>query len=417
MATAVRGEWRELWALPGYRRVMWSRIISNIGNGITPIALAFGVLDIKGANGKSLSLVTGAHSVAVIIFMLAGGVVADRFGRLRVVGLSDIVGSLIAGSSAVLLITGYATVPLLAVNGFVMGFLNAVWLPAYRGIIPQLVPAHLLKSANALNGVFANVFMVTGAATAGVIVSVVGAGWGVLVDAVSFFVAGILVFSLRRFDSNDVAPEDRESPFAQMRGGWREFSSRGWLVGGALASALYHFAFEGFIAVAGPVQAKQRWGGPRAWGLSMAGWGVGGLLGVIGTTRLHPRHPLRAGWMFLVANSLWMFSVAAVLPVPVVFLGAVLGGATGDFNFFTALTTMQLNVPDESLARVGSYTELGMVLFMPLGLAVAGPMVDAFGPTFVCTAAGIFAFFACMVPLMFPSLRNMEAPPLPVRAG
>lgn len=409
MAAAVRGEWKELWALPGYRRVMWSRIVSNLGNGITPIALAFGVLDIKGANGKSLSLVTGAHSVAVIIFMLIGGVVADRFGRLRVVGLSDIAGSTVAAASAVLLISGHATVPLLAFNGFVMGFLNAVWLPAYRGIIPQLVPSHLLKSANALNGVFANTFMVMGAASAGVIVSVVGAGWGVLLDAASFFVAGVLVFSLRRFDTHGAAPGDRESPFAQMRGGWREFSSRGWLVGGALGAALYHFAFEGFIAVAGPIQAKQRLGGPRAWGLSMAGWGIGGLLGVIGTTRFHPRHPLRAGWVVLVANSLWMFAVAAALPVPFLVLGAILGGATGDFNFFTALTTMQLNVPEEALARVGSYTELGMVLFMPLGLAVAGPLVDSFGPTTVCVAAGVFAFFACMVPLSFPSLRNMRA--------
>ena len=153
------------------------------------------VLDIDGANGKSLSLVTGAHSVAVIIFMLLGGVIADRYGRLRVVGFSDIIGSTVAGFSAVLLITGHATVPLLAFNGFVMGFLNAVWLPAYRGIIPQLVPHHLLRSANALNGVFANIFMILGSAIAGVIVSVVGAGWGVLIDAATFFVAGLLVFS------------------------------------------------------------------------------------------------------------------------------------------------------------------------------------------------------------------------------
>ncbi len=408
MAAGVRGEWRELWAIRGYRRVMWSRIVSNLGNGITPIALAFGVLDIDGANGKSLSLVTGAHSVAVIIFMLLGGVIADRYGRLRVVGFSDIIGSTVAGFSAVLLITGHATVPLLAFNGFVMGFLNAVWLPAYRGIIPQLVPHHLLRSANALNGVFANIFMILGSAIAGVIVSVVGAGWGVLIDAATFFVAGLLVFSLRRFDTPGAAPEDRESPFAQLRGGWKEFSSRSWLVGGALGSALYHFGFEGFLAVAGPVQAKQNLGGPRVWGLSMAGWGLGGLLGVIATTRLHPRRPLRAGWMFLTLNAFWMFAVATSLPVPFIFLGAVLGGASGDFNFFTAMTTMQMRVPEEALSRVGSYSELGMVLFMPLGLAVAGPMVDAFGPETVCTAAGVFTLFACMVPLAFRALRTLE---------
>ena len=412
MAPAVRGEWKELWAIREYRRVMVSRIVSNIGNGITPVALAFGVLEIEGANGKSLSLVTGAQSVAVILFMILGGVIADRFGRLLVVGLSDIMGSLIVASSAIFLITGNATVPFLAVNAFILGFLNSVWLPAYRGIIPQLVPTHLLQSANALNGVFANVFMVVGSASAGVIVTVIGAGWGVLVDAVSFFIAGVLVFSLREHDtvnSSDTAAAERESMLAQLRGGWREFSSRSWLVGGAIGAALYHFSFEGFIAVAGPVHAKESLGGAKAWGLSMAGWGIGGLLGVLLTARLRPRHPLRAGWSFLALNSLWMLAVAASLPIPFVMIGAILGGASGDFNFFTAMTTMQLRVPEESLSRVGSYTELGMVLFMPLGLAVAGPMVDAFGSGAVCIAAAVFTVFACAVPLSFRSLRMLEA--------
>ena len=409
MDAAVRGQWAELWALPGYRRVMWSRIVSNLGNGITPVALAFGVLEMDGANGKSLSIVTGAQSVSIVLFMVLGGVIADRFGRLRVVGLSDIIGSTVVAASAVLLVTGRATVPLLAFNGFVLGFLNAVWLPAYRGIIPQLVPVHLLPSANALNGVFANVFMVLGSASAGVIVTLVGAGWGVMVDAATFFVAGLLVFSLRRHDTHTVATGDRESALAQLRGGWREFSSRGWLVGGAVGAGLHHFGLEGFIGVAGPVQAKEQLGGAGTWGLAMAGWGIGGLVGVLATARLRPRRPLLAGWSVMALNALWMFAAAAGLPAFVVMLGAVAAGAAGDFNFFTAMTTMQTRVPAEALSRVGSYTELGMVLFTPLGLAAAGPLVDAFGAGAVCTAAGVFTLVAVAVPLSFRSLRTLEA--------
>lgn len=407
MTADTRGQMRDVWAIPQFRRVMYSRLVSNIGNGITPVALSFAVLEIEGANGTSLSIVNGALMLSLALFMVAGGVIADRWGRCRVVGLSDILGSIVVGSSALLIITGHASVAFLAANAFVLGALNAVWLPAYRGVVPQLVPPHLLQTANSVNGIFANVFLVVGSAAAGIVVTAFGAGWGVMVDAISFLVAGVLVWSLRGLDSVPEGAEN-ESFFRQLHDGWRGFVDRTWMVAHALGLALYFFAFQGFFSVIGPVQAKDELGGPKAWGLALAGWGLGGLLGVLLAARVRPHRPLRAGWIVMMLNAAWMFAVAAALPLPWVMLGAVLAGIANDFNFILSNTALQTHVPDEILSRVGAYNELAITLFMPLGLVVAGPLVDTFGASRSATAAGMFAILACVVPLMFRSLRMLE---------
>ena len=75
---------RALWGNAYYRRLFGARTISNIGNGIMPIALAFGVLELPGATPTSLSIVLAAQAVPLVIMLPIGGVVADRLGRARV---------------------------------------------------------------------------------------------------------------------------------------------------------------------------------------------------------------------------------------------------------------------------------------------------------------------------------------------
>ena len=95
---------RELRGYPGFYSLAASRFISNVGNGISPIALAYGVLSLPGATGTDLSIVMAARFVPLLVFMLFGGVIADRFQRNRLVGSSDVIGSFVAGVSAVSLI-------------------------------------------------------------------------------------------------------------------------------------------------------------------------------------------------------------------------------------------------------------------------------------------------------------------------
>lgn len=97
------------------------------------------VLSLPGADAGSLSLVTTANMIPLVLFMLIGGVAADRFGRTHLVGVTDIIGSVFVAVSAFAFISGHASIPLLCFNGFVFGVLNALWYPAFVGIMPLIV--------------------------------------------------------------------------------------------------------------------------------------------------------------------------------------------------------------------------------------------------------------------------------------
>ena len=401
------GEISELWKIEAFRRLLTARVISNLGNGITPIALAFGVLSLPGSSASSLSYVTTAQMIPLVLFMLIGGVAADRFGRSQLVGITDIIGSVFVSISAIAFISGHASIPLLCFNGFVFGLLNALWYPAFSGIMPLIVPTHLLQAGNSALGVGANLGFTLGASIAGVLVSSSGSGWALLVDAATFLVAGILVLRMR-LPKNVVAEGKSPSVIAQLREGWVEFSSRRWLVVIVSSFAFYHLAFEGFLGVLAPVQTKEALRGAKDMGYMMFAFGVGAVGGTVLALRLRPRRPLLLAVGVTPIAALWMFALAVPMPLYVLCAAACATGVAIDLMYANWMTTIQTHVPQEALSRVGSYDAFGSLAFAPVGLFLAGPFTHLVGASTALVVAGTIVLIASTVPLLVKDVRHLE---------
>lgn len=405
----TRDQLRELAKIRDFRILLTSRIVSNIGNGMAPVALAFGVLDLPGGNASSLSIVTGVHMVPLVLFMIIGGAVADRFGRARLVGSCDLLGSVFVAISAIAFLTGSASIPLLAFNGFVFGVLNAIWYPAFTGLTPQIVQREHLQSANSLLGVGGNLAFTMGSAIAGIVVAAIGSGWAIMVDAVSFFIAGVLVFSLRHLDKVPTEKsEENHGILHDLREGWTEFSSRFWIVITVVSFAFFHPAFEGFLAVIAPVQAKEEMGGSKSMGFMLAGWGVGGILGTLAALRFRVRRPLFLACGVMPLMSLWMFSLVVPSPLWVAISAAVIAGIALEVFYANWLTTLQTHVPEESMSRVGAYDAFGSLVLAPVGLFLAGPFSHAVGNRTALLTVGIIAVVATSIPLLSRQVRSLE---------
>ena len=65
-----------------FRYLFLGRLFTVLGNGIAPIALAFAVLDI-GGSASDLGVVVASRSLFHVLFLLVGGVIADRSSRSR----------------------------------------------------------------------------------------------------------------------------------------------------------------------------------------------------------------------------------------------------------------------------------------------------------------------------------------------
>ncbi len=414
---------KALWSISKFRRLFIARTISNVGNGISPIALAFGVLSLEDSTPSSLSFVFASQMIPIVLFLIIGGVVADRFGRAFIVGAADMLGAMFVTISGVAFLSGHASVPLLCVTGFAFGVLNALWYPAFSGLMPEIVPGELLQSATSIVGFGANAGAMFGASIAAILVSAAGPGWAILSDAASFFIAGVLVFSLRPrahevsqqsiTDANTTTPtaepRHRTTIFADLREGWDEFSSRRWLVAVVASWSFHVMAMEGFIAVLAPVQMKENLGGARDMGLMMAGNGVGMLVGVLVAMRMRPKHPLRAALIGTPILPLWMVALAVPVSLPLLIVIAAAAGIVMDLFFVLWLTTLQREVPGDALSRVSSYDAMGSVLFTPIGLLLAGPLAEWLGVRAALVIAGIISFTSVATSFSFRDVRNLTS--------
>ena len=394
-------------AMPAFQRLLLARTISSIGNGMAPIALAFGVLALPGATPTSLSIVLAAQAIPIILLLPFGGVIADRVGSARMIWSTDVILSAFVMTTAVLFMTGQATVPILATIGVISGVLNALWFPAYAGLVPDTVKDEdRLQPANALIGVGTNAGYIVGTAIAGILVAAWGAGQAIAVDALTFLTAGVLVFTIR---STAMKRDSGESMLGDLVHGWKVFISYRWVVIVVGAWSFIVMAWRGGEEVMGPALALERYDGPRGWSIVMAAQAAGLLIGALVATRVRWRRPLFAVSLASIALPVWFLSLGMAWPLVVVVPLSFLWGLAFEQMNVVWMTAMQANIPRESLSRVSSYDMAGSLMFGPIGLALAGPIVVWIGLREGLLLAALIALLGVLAPLLSRSVRELSS--------
>jgi len=399
-------EFRPLLNSSAYRRLFVARLISNFGNGIAPIALAFGVLDLPGATPTSLSMVLAAQAVPLVILLPLGGVIADRVGRARLIASTDIILSGFVAIMALLFVTGQATVPLLIGLSFISGCLNAMWYPAFTGLLPEVVADEHLKTGNAFVSIASNGGLIVGAATGGLLVSLAGPGVAIAVDAASFLIAGLLVLSFRHVST---PTPSGESTLDDLIHGWRTFISYPWVVVIVAAASLMMMCWRGAEEVMGPVLARESYSGAATWSAVLSAQAAGLLIGGLIASLTHVRRPLVVGLLVSLTLPVWLATMALQLPLPFIAVGSFAFGIGLELFYVWWITALQQNIPRESLSRVSSYDAMGSLMLGPIGLAISGPMIATLGLTEALTIFAVLALISILAPLGARSVRALRA--------
>jgi MFS family permease len=388
-----------------------ARTASLFGDAVVLVAFTFAVLDLTGSL-VDLGLVLAAGEVATLVLMLFGGVLADRLERRRLMIGADLTRLGTQGLLAALLLTAHAQLWELVVLQVVRGSAVAVFRPASSGFVPQVVPAARLRQANSLLMLGRSASTVLGPALGGLLVVTIGAGWAIGLDAASFAVSAALLTLI-----GPVAPPARTaagSVLHDLAGGWRELRARTWVLASIANFALFQFVVLSSWLVLGPVVARRSLGGAQSWGAIVAAFGAGSVIGAALLYRLRVARPVRTAFLVLLVYVVALVALALALPVPVIAACALIAGwsaATADTLWQTA---MQTNLPGEVLSRVSSYDWLGSTLFLPVGLAVVGPVASVAGVE--ATLLGVSALFVA-VTLVLLLGRAIRDPAPAVAAG
>ncbi|HMH92576.1 MAG TPA: MFS transporter, partial [Streptosporangiaceae bacterium] len=317
-------------------------VISLAGTSIAYVAIPFAVLSIRGS-GSDVGYVATAGLLPLVVFLLLGGVVADRLPRHQVMVAADLLQGAAQAASAVLVLTGTARVWELlacaALRGTGLGF----YYPASAGLLPQTIPDGQRAQAVAIDRVGRNGANIAGAALGGILVGLAGPGWGLAADAASFGAAALLRVGMRL--PARLPPAEPASILRELREGWREFASRRWLWSIVLQFAGLTAVTSATISVLGPVVADRSLGGARTWGFLLAAYGAGSVIGGLAMIRFRPSRMLLAATIGVLVLPLLIFALAVPLAVPLIIATALIIGAGGELFSVSWVTTMQQEIP------------------------------------------------------------------------
>jgi MFS family permease len=359
----------------GDRRFAWyftARTVSTVGSVMAPVALAFAVLHVDESAG-ALAQVLGARTLAMVVFLLVGGVVADRFSRVTVLQASHALTLLTQAAAAVLVVSGHATLTHLTVIEALNGAVSAFTMPAMMGIVPLVVERPRLQQANALLSFSRSGLAVVGPAVAGGLVVSVGPGWALAVDALTYAVAIVCLARVRLPRTDAAARPAQSSMVRELREGWSEFSGRQWLWVVVLVFGVLNAIHVGAVGVLGPLVATSDPAiGEAGWGIVLSAEALGTVIMTVVMMRLRLPHPLRAGMLAMTALAVPMAMLGLAPSLVAVALGFLVAGAAVEVFGVGWSTALHEHVPLAVLSRVSSYDALGSFVAMPVGTFLYG---------------------------------------------
>ena len=387
-----------------FRLLFLGRTISLFGTAFAPIALAFAVIELTGSP-SDLGLVLGAYMLAHLVFLLAGGVWADRLPRNLVMVTSDLLSGGAQLIAAGLLLTGSAQTRHLVVLGAIRGGASAFFMPASTGLVPQVVSAGRLQQANALLSLSRNSTRIAGVAIAGILVATIGPGWALALDGVTYAFGALFVAMLKAAPPEPVANREFMRELAE---GWREFRSRHWLCVTIIQFALINAYAIGAFLVLGPFVAEKHLGGAAAWGFILAAEAAGMIAAGLVALRYRPERPLLVATLAVLTMAPLLALLGLAAPLAVILPAAFVAGVGLELYGVFWDTTLQQHIPDEKLSRVSSYDVLGSFALIPVGVALMGPISDAIGVAETLLGAAFVVVVATIAVISVPDVRNLR---------
>ncbi|GCE23800.1 MFS transporter [Dictyobacter kobayashii] len=400
--------------------------ISAMGNDAFGIALAWEVLIITGS-AEQMALVRIVEELPRIIFLLLGGVAADRLPKRRVILWADSGRALLVSLVTLLAWLHQLQIWHVMLVGLIFGTVRGFFGPAYRALLPQLVESkELLPSVNAMNGLSKQGSQLIGPSLGAALFAVLGPISAFLFDALTFVFSAFCMFVMGRpgvrqqgkSSSLMADTATQKTPLFQHVGrdivdGLRYVWSVPWIWLSTVLVSLAGAGLAGLDQIALPKLLKEsqlQLNGILLFGGVGSALALGALLSTMFIGQLPFRHRGIVAYSGLILLGL-AFLLFALPPssilIAFIFLGAGVLVGFGD-GLFEIMWDMQLqtHVPAEKLGRVYSIYLLGANSLVSVGLWEAGFISDHFGAAWAFIGGGILSIVLALIGLSQRSIRQ-----------
>lgn len=387
-------------------RLAVGRVISIGGGAAAFMALNIVVLDKTGSTKWMAAAMFFTFGISGLLGPV-GGWISDRYDRRRVMIWSDVIGAVAFGVMVFL----HDPVLLIAA-AFVAAAAEVPFWSASSAAIPSLAPPDYLNRANAVLVASRNMGVMLGPLVGGAMVATVGADGVFAFNAVTFLASALLIYNVHL-------------PFQEERGELKE-DEKGMAAGFVflihdrpllyISIAWTTLVLGLGMAMVADLPLVQQFGkGDAAYGLLIACWGGGAMLGTLSGRWMGPRSEP----MFLIGGTLVITvgsAVTALTPMFGFILGGILLAGIGDSATVVAEESIrQRRTPDAIRSRVIAFSQMGWQIAFAVAFVFGGFAVDAWGPQGVYGFGAITAGAASL--MLIPAVRAIRAEQTELEAG
>ncbi|HEY2916154.1 MAG TPA: MFS transporter [Candidatus Limnocylindrales bacterium] len=401
-----------------FRTLLVSQSVSVLGDAVSATALPLLVFALTGS-GLAMGVVGAVNLGADLVFSLFAGAMADRGDRKRMMLLADAGRAALTALIPLSDLLGGPTMAVILLVAGPLAILRGFFRAGYLAAMPNLVGRSQLARGNGILEIAFSASFIAGPAIAGFLVTIIGPGRTLAIDAASFALSAAGLFLIRR---ELKAPADR--PASRVIDDIREAATYVFR-DPVLRSAILLFAISG--AALGPIGAAMTFRivrdlglSPGVFGLTLTGLGVGTLVGSVLATRLGPGADVRRALILSVlVMGLPLAGLALVDSIPGLFVLTAFSGAGEAALTVMYVSTRAAHSPDALVGRIASTARTVTLAFGPPASLIGGISIDAIGGTatlavFGLAVAVIGLAFTQVAGLRHASLAPRQAAPGPI---
>jgi DHA3 family macrolide efflux protein-like MFS transporter len=350
------------------------------GDRLYSVALIWITLRLTGSPG-ALALVTLADTLPFLAVSLVSGVIIDARDGLRLAGFVDLARALAVTAIPAAYLTGHLSVALLAIVAALLSGLEAFFLPCLQASLPRLVAPEALTGMVSLLDSTDRLGRVLGPGLVGVLAVAIPEIHLFTIDSASFLLSALLLRALRRH----VAPRPRRQ--ARCSGGrhggytagWHAISERNLIRDSVALRAVCNLAWPTFTLAVPFTVAHRYHQGIGGYGLALAAFGVGNLIGNALSARIRG-HLARWCTLAWALAGLGLVALAAAPTYPLFLAATAATGVCTPVANVTIDAHIAATVPQQLLARVFSAQRFLVVAASAIGLPAAAALVSNGGP-------------------------------------
>jgi len=373
--------------------LLWSsQVISQIGDGLTKVALLWFVYQLTGSALK-MTVVGVLQTLPPFLLGPLIGVYLDRSPKKPLMIRVDLIRTFLIPLIPLLYALGALTLTRLYLIVFLIAIVSTAFGPALVSVVPTLVQPSQLTAANALIQTTAHIGVLVGPAASGLMITLIGTQNVLYLDAVTFLFSALCLLLIHVQPGTAASgPSTPINPIGQDLLAGIRFIQHRPILPLFLTTVLYILGTSSFVLLL-PVFATVQWGASPVWlGWLWSAWGAGMLMASAGLVCGKPKETyerlrilmgaLTIGGLAISGLSLLHSPLAALVLVPLVGVSSAL---------FTPLlwSLLQELTPHHLLGRVFTMMDAAAMAASTVGMAIFGWATDTLGTSISLVTIGL----------------------------